>query len=87
MIDHTELDRIQGTMNHSQEYIFGLLNIMHEHAYAAGIEWDKVRRNAIKIAKESNNAYDADRAFCDFLYYKQLENISKKGKRDENHFH
>ena len=58
---------------HTQAYINGVLNLMRNHSFAAGIEWERVRRTALKIAEKSSNAYDADREFCYFLYLKQLE--------------
>ena len=58
-------------MAHTKEYIDKLMKMFHEDAHAAGIEWDsKVRRTAQKIAEKSDNAYDAYRAFCDYLYFK-----------------
>ena len=69
---------------HTQEYINGVLGLMWKHTFAAGIEWEKVRRNAIRIAERSNNAYDADREFCDFLYLKQLEDTGLAAALQKN---
>lgn len=61
-------------MEHTKAYIDGLLKMMRENAHAAGIKWDNVKRVAVKLAKASVNSYEAYRAFCDYLYFKQLEN-------------
>ena len=61
-------------MEHAKAYIDGVLKMMREDAHAAGIKWGNVKRVALKLTQASGNSYEAYRAFCDYLYFKQLEN-------------